>query len=207
MPLAQAQEAWMRLFKTTRNYVRRAEKNGVRIEVAQEESVIHEFYEQLKAIFAKQNLKPSHSIEWLLNMWRCAHPTGDLIGLRALHGNRCIATYILACDDRVMWGLATASRPDALELRPNELIHWRAIEMACERGLQRYDFCGGGSYKKKYGSEELPRIRWQKAYSRSALLAYRCYISLWSGARQIVRRGRGWMANIKRHESVEGIPE
>jgi len=185
MLLGTAEESWMRMFKTTRNYARRAEKNGVRIETAVDEGIIRDFYEQLKAIFDKQHLQPSHPIEWLLNMWRYVQPAGDLIGLRALDGDRCIATYILACDDHTMWGLATASWPDALELRPNELIHWRAIELACQRGLQRYDFCGGGSYKKKYGAEEVPRIHWQKAYSPIALIAYRSYVTLWSRLRSL----------------------
>lgn len=203
MPVGTAEQMWSGMYKTTRNYVRRAEKSGVRIEEAHDESVVLEFYEQLKAVFAKQHLAPSHPVEWLLNMWSCVQPKGGLIGLRALHGERCIATYLLACDERVMWGLATASWPDALDLRPNELIHWRAIEMAVQRGLKRYDFCGGGSYKKKYGAQEIPRVRWQKAYSPVAKLGYRVYAASWSAMRKTMQRLRSW----RRRGHDAGPPE
>ena len=173
--LTTVEDAWAGMFKTTRNYVRRAEKNGIEIEVAETEEVAHDHFEQLKAVFARKGQVPPYGMERPLLQWRCLRPTGRIMILRAIHDGRCIATYVLVYDDHGMWGLATASFPDALDLRPNELIHWRAIEMASQMKIPYYDFCGGGDYKKKYGAKEVPRIRWIRAYSRLAGAAYDAY--------------------------------
>jgi hypothetical protein len=190
LQLGGVEDLWSGMYKTTRNYVRRAEKSGLRVEIAQDDSAVFEYCDQLKAVFARKQQVPTHSRNRPLVMWRCLQPKGRMRILRALHGERCIATYLLVFDERVIWGLGTASWPDALELRPNELIHWRSIEMAAELGLRRYDFCGGGDYKKKYGAQEVPRIRWQKAYSVGAQVAYRVYEGAWSLRRTARQRLR-----------------
>lgn len=198
LELGTPDEVWAKMYKTTRNYVRRAEKNGLTVEVASDEQVIHEYYEQLKAVFGRRQLTPPHPLMQPLTMWRCLQPRGKLMVLRALHQGRCIATYLLVWDEQTMWGLGTASLPDSLDLRPNELIHWRAIETASKWGLKRYDLCGGGDYKKKYGALEVPRIRWRKAYTRAASAAYRFYEWYWTARRAASQRTRALLQKFGR---------
>ena len=182
--LSTVEAAWSGMYKTTRNYVRRAEKIGVTVERASSESAIYEHYEQLKAVFGRQGLVPPYGVDRPLAMWRALEPRGEITVLRAVHTGRCIATYVLVHDQNTMWGTATASEPQSLDLRPNELIHWRAIEMACEGKLKRYDFCGGGDYKKKYGAVEVPWLRYIKGRTRAAVLAYRGYERFWAAQRK-----------------------
>jgi lipid II:glycine glycyltransferase (peptidoglycan interpeptide bridge formation enzyme) len=184
--LTTAEDAWSNLYKTTRNYVRRAEKNGLTVERDSSNGVIKDHFEQLKAVFGKQKIAPPYGLERPLAMRDCLS-SGQFMTLKAMHEGRCVATYLLVWDRQTMWGLATASWPDALELRPNELIHWRAIEMACQMGLQRYDLCGGGDYKKKYGAVEVPRVRWMKAYSASAGIGYKAAERGWELMRRLTK--------------------
>ena len=184
--LSTADEAWSNLYKTTRNYVRRAEKNGLIVVRADEPDVIGEHFDQLKAVFAKQGIAPPYGSERPMAMWNNLSEKQIMV-LKATLGERCLASYLLVWDKQTMWGLATASWPDALDLRPNELIHWRAIETACKMGLQRYDLCGGGDYKKKYGALEVPRVRWMRAYSSLAGFGYKAAERGWELKRKLTK--------------------
>lgn len=185
MDLAGAQQAWRSLNKTTRNCVRQAERSGVRVEPAQDEQAIHEHFRQLGEVLAKYRSRPSYPVERPLAMWRHLYPS-QLMLLQAMHEGRSIATYLLVHDHSTMWGLASASRQDSLRLRPNDLLHWKAIETACGLGLSRFDFCGGGDYKEKYGGVMVPRVRWTRFYSPLAALAYRAAESVWRLRQEIV---------------------
>lgn len=190
VPLGSREEMWRRINQKARNKIRQAERKGVQIEIATNISVMVEYYDQLKAVFARQFRTPPHSRELVLALWQSLYPKGQLLVLRAMHDNRCIATYVGAHDERVLFGLGWASWPDCNHLRPNDLIQWNALMLAAERGLGLYDMCGGGSFKPKFGGTEAPRIRWHKAHSKSAALARALYKAYWFGRRGILRRLR-----------------
>jgi CelD/BcsL family acetyltransferase involved in cellulose biosynthesis len=192
MPLEGAERAWRNIQSRTRRYIRQAERQGVRVEVATTEQTIHEHYQQLVEVFAKHLSRPPYPVERPLAMWRHLHPS-SLMLLQAVYEGRCIATCLVVHDRQTMWALAGGARQDALSLRPNEVLHWNAIERACKMGLRRYDFCGGGNYKRKYGGLFVPRLRWIRAYSPAVSLAYRIAESLWHARRNLVLRVAGWL--------------
>ena len=190
--LTDAQNAWKNINKTTRNCLRQAQRFGVRVEPAEDNEAVHEHYDQLVEVCAKWLSRPSYGVERPLSMWRHLYPS-NLVLLRALHESRCVATYLLVYDKETMWGTASASRQDALHLRPNDLLHWKAIELACRRGLRRFDFCGGGDYKQKYGGILVPRLRWMRAFSPAASLAYRVAETTWQVRREAVLKLARWI--------------
>jgi Acetyltransferase (GNAT) domain len=183
--LSTGEASWKNITPRKRNYVRQAERAGVTVEQATESSVVDEHYQQLKEVFAKWLSRPPYGIERPRAIWNfmCAD---QKLFLRALHEQRCIATYILVRDEHTMWGLATASTRDDLNYHPNELIHCRAIEKACELGLQRFDLCGGGDYKRNYGATSRTRRRWIKGYSTLAMSVYRAAEKLWWLRRSLI---------------------
>jgi CelD/BcsL family acetyltransferase involved in cellulose biosynthesis len=191
MRLQGAEDAWKNIQKRTQTYIRQAQKFGVTVEAAANETAVHEHYEQLLQVFAKYASRPPYGVERPLAMWRHLHPP-HLALLRAMHDDRCIASYLLAFDRETMWGLASASRQDALHLRPNDLLHWKAIDLACQRGLRNYDFCGGGDYKQKYGARLVSRVRWIRAFNPAISLAYRVAEAAWQARREVVLKFAGW---------------
>ncbi|MCU7726338.1 GNAT family N-acetyltransferase [Actinoplanes sp. KI2] len=154
-----------------RRNIRKAQKSGVVIEeVHDDPSFAAEFYDQLRDVFAKQNLVPTYSIDRVRALIRHLEPAGRLLLLRAREpGGRCIATAVLPWYHRTMyfWGGASY-RPDQ-HLRPNEALIWHALRWARSRGVTEFDFVGGNSYKQKYGTTEVP-VPWARR-SRSPLVA------------------------------------
>jgi CelD/BcsL family acetyltransferase involved in cellulose biosynthesis len=154
-----------------RRNIRKAEKSGVVIEeVHDDPQFAEQFYDQLRDVFAKQNLVPTYPVDRVRSLIRNLAPTGHLLLLRARDPDgRCIATAVLPWFHRTMyfWGGASY-RPDQ-HLRPNEALIWHALRWARARGIREFDFVGGNSYKQKYGTTEVP-VPWARR-SRSPLVA------------------------------------
>jgi hypothetical protein len=135
-----------------RRCIRKAEKNGVRIEEARDLAFADEYYEQLVDVFAKQKLVPTYSIDRVRTLIKCLEPTGRVLLLRARDPKgKCIATGIFPGFNRIaeFWG--NASFRSSQNLRPNELMHWHAMRYWKRRGVGIYDWGGEGKYKEKYG--------------------------------------------------------
>ena len=154
-----------------RRNIRKAERGGVIIEEAVDDpSFANDFYDQLRDVFAKQNLVPTYSIDRVRALIRHLTPAGRILLLRARDpGGRCIATAVLPWHHNTMyfWGGASY-RPDQ-HLRPNEALIWHALRWARAHGVTEFDFVGGNSYKQKYGTTEVP-VPWARR-SRSPLVA------------------------------------
>jgi len=155
-----------------RRNIRKASKSGVVIEEADpaDPAFADDFYEQLRDVFAKQNLVPTYSIERVRALIRHLAPAGRILLLRARDGEgRCIATAVLPWYHRTMYFWGGASWREHQHLRPNEALIWHALRWAKERGVTEFDFVGGNSYKAKYGTTEVP-VPWARR-SRSPLVA------------------------------------
>jgi CelD/BcsL family acetyltransferase involved in cellulose biosynthesis len=154
-----------------RRNIRKADKSGVVIEeVTDDPTFADEFYDQLRDVFAKQNLVPTYSVERVRSLIRNLGPAGNLLLLRARDPEgRCIATAVLPWYHRTMYFWGGASYRQHQHLRPNEALIWHALRYAKNHGATEFDFVGGNSYKAKYGTTEVP-VPWARR-SRSPLVA------------------------------------
>ncbi|MFG1991181.1 GNAT family N-acetyltransferase [Actinoplanes sp. NPDC048988] len=165
-------ELFAAMTSACRRNIRKAGKSGIVIEEASPDdpSFAAEFYDQLRDVFAKQNLVPTYSIDRVRSLMSCLGPSGNLLLLRARDTTgRCVATAVLPWHHRTMyfWGGASY-RADQLS-RPNEALIWHALRWARTRSLTEFDFVGGNAYKAKYGTTDVP-VPWARR-SRSPLVA------------------------------------
>ncbi|MEU8812970.1 GNAT family N-acetyltransferase [Actinoplanes sp. NPDC048796] len=165
-------ELFAAMTSACRRNIRKAGKSGIVIEEASPDdpSFAAEFYDQLRDVFAKQNLVPTYSIDRVRSLMSCLGPSGNLLLLRARDTTgRCVATAVLPWHHRTMyfWGGASY-RADQLS-RPNEALIWHALRWARTRSLTEFDFVGGNTYKAKYGTTDVP-VPWARR-SRSPLVA------------------------------------
>jgi hypothetical protein len=139
-----------------RRCIRKAEKEGVRIEEAHDGQFAEEYYAQLQDVFAKQYLAPTYDLDRVRQLIAHIHPTGQLLMLRARNRDgQSIATGIFPHLNGVLYFWGGASWRKYQLLRPNEAIQWEAIKIAKRNGLHIYDMGGGGEYKRKYGGSEI----------------------------------------------------
>ena len=148
------------LTSACRRCIRKAENNGVMIEVAEPRGFAEDYYGQLRDVFAKQRLVPTYGLHRVRRLISHLHPTGHLLLLRARDKEgRSIATAIFPHFNGTLHFWGGASWREYQILRPNEALHWYAMMHAKAHGLNGYDMGGGGEYKRKYGGSEV-RIPW-----------------------------------------------
>ena len=156
--------------KSCRYSIRKAEKSGVRIEeCAGDDAFARDYFTQLEDVFAKQRLVPTYPLARVTGLIRALAPTGNLLLLRARDPDgRVIATGIYPGFNKLalLWG--NASLRDAQRLCPNEALHWYAMRFWKARGIEVFDWGGGGEYKAKYGGERAS-VPWLRKSRYAAL--------------------------------------
>jgi CelD/BcsL family acetyltransferase involved in cellulose biosynthesis len=175
-----------RMSSACRRAVRKADKEGVRVEEASGVGFADEYYAQLEDVFAKQSLVPTYDVARVRELIRCLEPTGRLLLLRAVAPDgRPIATGIFPGFNEIAYFWGGASWREHQILRPNEALFWYAIRRWRERGATVLDLGGAGDYKRKYGPRELwlPFVHRSRFPGLSRLRAV---------ARSAVRRRQEW---------------
>ena len=138
--------------KECRRSIRKAEKNGVTVEQANDAAFADEYYDQLRDVFAKQGKVPTYGIERVRTLLKHMLPTGRLLAVRARNPEgRCIATNISAGLNDIAYFWGTASWRSEQHWRPNEYLYWYAMRHWKARGFRMLDWGGGRTYKEKYG--------------------------------------------------------
>jgi CelD/BcsL family acetyltransferase involved in cellulose biosynthesis len=136
--------------------IRKAQRSGVVIEEATDPGFADDYYAQLEDVFAKRRLTPTYDRARVRALIEHLLPAGQILLLRARDPEgRCIATGIFpaACGTAYYWGGASWRAHQSLS--PNEAIQWHAMRYWKARGMTRYDMCGGGAYKAKYGGQPI----------------------------------------------------
>jgi len=158
-----AESIWKNLKNNAQGPVKQAKKFGVEVFQGSAEEDMKAFYE----IFLQTRHKlgiPSFCEIFFLELWRKFCIPGKAILFLASYKERPIAGMILLLHkDTVIDGYA-ASLPDYVQLRPNDLLVWHAIEWACAAGFKVFDF-----------GADSPR--------QSGLLAYK---QKWNGIQEVL---------------------
>jgi hypothetical protein len=166
--------------KSCRYSIRKAQKLGVVIEEACGEGFADDYYAQLRDVFAKQSLVPTYGKKRVELLIKHLMPTGDLLLLRARDpAGRCIATGIFLGTNQTAYFWGNASWRQDQQFCPNEAIHWHAMRYWKRRGIRKYDLCGGGDYKRKYGGAVSTAHQFRKSkyfwVAAARNVAYRCF--------------------------------
>ncbi len=142
---------WQRLKPAMRNKVRKAEKAGVTVVEDHSPTFAKDFSTMLKSVFNRQGMAPSYDERRISTVVKALSSAGHVTTLTAAHENVPLASVILLHDHRTAYFWAGASYPAAYPVGANDIIQWRALQLAMSRGLTCYDACGGGEYKEKFG--------------------------------------------------------
>jgi hypothetical protein len=145
------QAVWNQLKPAMRNKVRKAEKAGVTVAEDHAPDFGSRFFDMLCDVFNRQGLAPSYGLHRIETAVRILKASGHLVPLTAWLSGEALASIILLWDGRTAYYWAGASYPNAYPVAANDLIQWRALQLAVGRGHVVYDACGGGAYKEKLG--------------------------------------------------------
>jgi hypothetical protein len=150
-----ADEIFNRMASVCRRNIRHAEKAGVKIEIATDPGVADDYIAQYHDVMAKQGLVPHFGADRFRLMIQHVQPTGQLLLLRARDAEgRCIATGIYPGANEFAFYNNGSSWRQYQKLRPNELLHWHAIQYWQARGVRSYNMEGIMPFKLKFGGRQ-----------------------------------------------------
>jgi hypothetical protein len=142
--------------------VRTAEKNCIRVVRGTGLEEVRAFY-RLNCLNRRKHGVPVQP--WSFFKLLTSHVLEKGLGfvLLAYKDNACISAGLFMHWQKTLTYKYSATDENALDLRPNHLVTWTAIQWGCENGFTTFDFGradiadeGLRSYKRRWGAAEIP---------------------------------------------------
>src|SRR6267154_2131873 len=154
-------ELWRAMQESTQRAIRKSQRDGLVIRVADSEQELRAFFEMhLKIRKYKLGLL-AQPFQFFQNIWRHFVDTQHGFLLLALYQDKIVAgDFFLEWKDTLYYKF-NASLPADLSHRPNDLLIWEGIQRGKARGFSSLDFGlsdidqeGLVRYKRKFGTQE-----------------------------------------------------
>jgi GNAT acetyltransferase-like protein len=157
LDLSQGAGALFRRFSSNKKTnIKRAIRHGVSVAPAEGRDDVSAYY-AIYADWARRKALPVTGEEQFQETFALTRNRQLLL---ARYEGQVIAGIVLRFfPGRVMEYAANSSLNGALYLRPNDLLHWRAIEWACGEGITKYSLGGAHLFLRKFGGEIVSTTR------------------------------------------------
>jgi hypothetical protein len=157
LDLLRGPDALFRRFSANKRInIKKAIKYGVSVGPAKNGDEISAYYRICVEWCSRKNLPIQSEEEFQENFTL----TGNRLLLLARYEGKIIAGVVIRFfPGGVMEYAANSSLQSALRLRPNDLLHWRAIEWGHREGLTKYSLGGAHLFLRKFGGEIVPTTR------------------------------------------------
>jgi len=157
LELSRGPDALFRKFsENKRRNIKRAIKYGVSVEPANDPTKVSAYY----SICVEWSRRKGLSIPGEEEFHETIALRNNRLLLLARHAGTIIAGIVIRFSPHgVMEYAANSSLQNALHLRPNDLLHWRAIEWGCREGMTHYSLGGAHLFLRKFGGEIVPTTR------------------------------------------------
>lgn len=154
---------WSKLRKPVQRQVIKARKMGVQARFAANREEVEHYYRLHLLTRSKKQGMPAQPRGFFYGLWDAFAANDAMQILLAEHEGKVIASMILlAAGDTIRYAYG-ASDERYLQLSPNNLLMWTAIEWACTHGYQTLDLGrtardneGLMEYKRRWGAEMEP---------------------------------------------------
>jgi hypothetical protein len=157
LDLSRGPDALFRKFsENKRRNIKRAIKYGVSVEPASDPAKVSAYYPVFVEWSRRKGLPTPAEDEFHQTM---ALRNNRLLLLARYEGKIIAGIVIRFFPHGMMEYAANSSLQNALHLRPNDLLHWRAIEWGCREGMTHYSLGGAHLFLRKFGGEILPTTR------------------------------------------------
>jgi CelD/BcsL family acetyltransferase involved in cellulose biosynthesis len=152
---------WQRVDGSARRAIRKAEKEGVSVRLAEGEEDLRAFFGMHLGVRKHKYRMLAQPYRFFQNIWRHLVEPGSGFVMLAIHGGQIIGGVMFLEWKETLYYKFNASHPDYLNFRPNDMVIWNGIQLAKAKGYRRFDF--GLSdwdqddlirYKMKYATEE-----------------------------------------------------
>jgi hypothetical protein len=156
------QNLWESLDHNKRRNIKKAVKEGVEIVQSRRHEDLGTFYSMLQASAKRKDfsIQPLSMFE---AVWKIYKPELSKVFLAYWKGKSVSAVYI-AIHGKTVYALSAGSSSEGWEVRPNDIMHWKVMEWACENGYSKYDMGTVPDPPPTEGSNEWGVWRWKREW-------------------------------------------
>jgi hypothetical protein len=158
------EEVWRRMEHNKRRNIKKAEEQGVKVIEGSSYDHLISFYEMLKITEKRAGFK-SHSFDFFNSCLKIFGAKDKVKIFLAKKDDKPIAGVFILIYADTAYALAAGSLSEAWHFRPNDILHWKAMEWACTNGLSYYHL---GSVSEPPPHENSPRWglwRWKREWN------------------------------------------
>jgi lipid II:glycine glycyltransferase (peptidoglycan interpeptide bridge formation enzyme) len=164
MPLfADPDIVWSGLRKPVQRQVKKSQKLGVQVRIAQHRDEVAQYYRLNLQTRCKKHGMPAQPRSYFFELWDAFAENGAMQLLLAEYQGTVIAGMLLLASGTTIRYAYGASDEHYLNLAPNDLLIWTAIELGCLLGYQTLDIgrtaCGNAGlmeFKRRWGAIKEP---------------------------------------------------
>ena len=164
LPLAASPvELWSRMRKPIQHQVKKAQKLGVQVRLAQSREDVAHYYRMHLQTRCKKHGMPAQPRQYFDNAWDALAASDKMQVLLAEYEGKVIAGMILFASGTTVQYAYGASDEQYLHLAPNNLLMWTALSWGCLHGYETLDMgrtaCdneGLMEFKRRWGAIKEP---------------------------------------------------
>ena len=130
------EKLWKRIDHNKRRNIKKAVKEGVEIVQSHSQEDLETFYSMVEAAVDRRGFSP-YPCSWFKAIWKTCKPELSKVFLAYWKGKSVSGVFIVV-RGKTVYALGAGSLVDGWEVRPNDIMHWKVMEWACQNGCSRY---------------------------------------------------------------------
>ncbi len=131
------QKLWKSIDHNKRRNIKKAEKEGVEIVQSNCHDDLEDFISMHKAAVKRGGFS-TYPRSWFEVVWKTYNPELSKLFLAYWKGKSVSGVHIVI-QGKTVYALSAGSLTEGWEVRPNDIMHWKVMEWACQNGYSKYD--------------------------------------------------------------------
>lgn len=153
---------WRCIAHNKRRNIRKAMSMGVEVVESREMEDLLTFYSMLRAA-EKRGGFTSYPLSFFKAVWELYNSNLSRVFLARWNG-RAISGVFTVMHGKTVFALAAGSFSEGWKARPNDIMHWRVMDWACEKGYKRYQMGLVSESPPAKGSSSWGVWRWKREW-------------------------------------------
>jgi len=127
---------WKHISHNKRRNIKKAMKENVDVIESRRIEDLLTFYSMLEAAERRGGFL-SYPLSWFKAVWNIYDPDLSKVFLAFWNG-KAVSGVFTVLHSKTVFALAAGSFKEGWKVRPNDILHWKVMEWACENGYTRY---------------------------------------------------------------------
>ena len=156
-------ELWRNIAHNKRRNIKKAMKKGVEVVQSHNHGDLRAFYSMLEAA-EKRGGFSSYPLSWFEAVWKVYEPIELSKVFLARWKGKSVSGVFVVVHGKTVYALAAGSFTEGWKVRPNDVMHWKVMEWACQNGYSKYQMGLVSEPPPAEGSKAWGIWRWKREW-------------------------------------------